>query len=288
MFSFKRRSGEKKQANYQASEPLAIIAGLGELPHLILQARAGLVNHIIAINDQTPEIITQNNQHGWFRIGAIGEMLSYLKKHNIKQITMAGRITRPAFSAIKPDEKGIELLKMLGASLFRGDNGLLGNIIIFLENHGVEVVGAHHICADLLAELGCMTELQPTIESVNDFNLGLDLLKTLSAFDMGQAAVVQGGAVLGVEGLEGTAALIERAGEVQHQIEIKPILVKLPKNAQELRADMPAIGVQTINALQQYGFAGAYLAANKTLMLDKAKIIERANEAGLFIVGVKI
>lgn len=288
MLKFKRHNIQKNHANYSANEPLAIIAGQGALPHLILRNRANLPNYIIAIKDQTPQDIVNGVAHEWFGFGEIGKMLQFLQKNNITQITMAGRLVRPSLSAIKPDEKGVELLKTLGGSLLRGDNGLLSNIIAFLEKHNVSVVGAHDICKDLLAENGCMTATQPMEENEKDFLVAKELLQAISPFDVGQAVVLQAGVVLGIEGPEGTAALIERVALLRNDSEIKPILVKLPKYKQELRADMPAIGIDTVQAMHQAGFAGAYLAANKTLMLDKIQIVNQANQLNLFISGVGI
>jgi DUF1009 family protein len=288
MFKFKSNNNHLRQSYYVEGEPLGIIAGQGALPHLIVGKRVNLPNYIVAIKEQTPQNVAEVAPHEWFGFGEIGKMLSYLQKNNITQITMAGRLTRPALSAIKPDEKGVELLKTLGGSLLRGDNSLLSGIIGFLEKHNVRVVGAHEICRDLLADIGCMTQTQPLEDNERDFLLAKDLLQAISPFDIGQAVVMQAGVVLGIEGLEGTATLIERTATLRHESPTKPILVKLPKTAQELRADMPAIGVDTVKAMREAAFAGAYLAANKTLMLDKLQIIAQANQDGLFISGVKI
>ncbi len=318
------------KSNYNPHKSLAIIAGEGELPHLILRSRqAGVAgdrtlindnlnnnlvdNFIIAIKGKTPENMVDGVEHQWFRFGAVGEMLAALHQRGITQLVLAGRISRPSLASLFPDAKARELLKMLGGGLLTGDNKLLSKVVQFLENNGIVVIGAHEICEAMLADAGVMTLQQPQPQHDADADLGAKLLHDIAKYDVGQAVVMANGMVVAIEGMEGTAELLHRSSLlIQHEImqdvviqseiiqakaiqgkamqgeivDAGAILVKMPKFKQELRADMPAIGVETIHSLHKYGFAGAYLAAGKTLMLGKADIIALANQYGLFLCGI--
>jgi UDP-2,3-diacylglucosamine hydrolase len=271
---------------YQPDKPLAIIAGEGELPQLILLARQEhhADNFIIAIKGKTPETVVEGVAHQWFRFGAVGEMLEVLAKRGITQLVLAGRISRPSLVNLFPDSKGRELLKMLGSGLFSGDNRLLSKVVQFLEQHNITVVGAHEICGTMLADFGVMTQTKPTQQHDADAKLGAKLLHDIAPYDVGQAVVIEAGAVVAIEGMEGTAELLRRSASFTQG---EAVLVKTPKSNQELRADMPAIGVDTIHSLQAHGFAGAYLETGKTLMLNKNAIISAADAANLFIVGLE-
>jgi DUF1009 family protein len=271
---------------YQPDKPLAIIAGEGELPHLILLARQEqhAENFIIAIKGKTPEAVTKGVAHQWFRFGAVGEMLEVLAKRGITQLVLAGRISRPSLVNLFPDSKARELLKMLGSGLLSGDNRLLSKVVQFLEQHNINVVGAHEICGTMLADSGVMTQSKPTQQHDEDAKLGAKLLHDIAPYDVGQAMVIEAGAVVAIEGMEGTAELLRRSSAFTQGA---AILVKTPKSNQELRADMPAIGVETIHSLKEHGFAGVYLTAGKTLMLNKNAIIAAANQAQIFVVGLE-
>jgi UDP-2,3-diacylglucosamine hydrolase len=275
---------------YAPEQPLALIAGTGDLPQLMLQARdsAGAVTYIVAIKDQTPPALTAHHPHGWFRIGAVGAILDALRNQGITQIAMAGRITRPSLPQLFPDSEGRALLKMLGGSLLTGDNQLLSRIIAFLEMRGMEVVGAHEIAASLTAQVGILTHPHPHPLHYEDADKAMKLLHAMAAFDVGQAVIMQSGCVIGIEGAEGTHALIERCAPFLTAGERGAVLVKLPKACQDLRADMPSVGAHTVEALVQGGYAGMFIAAGNTLLLGREAMIAQANRDNLFIEAITL
>jgi DUF1009 family protein len=270
---------------YAPDQPLALIAGTGELPELILEARAasGASTYIIAIKDQTPTSLTAHHPHGWFRIGAVGAMLEELRAQGITQLAMAGRITRPSLPHLFPDAEGRALLKALGGSLLTGDNQLLSRIINFLEARGVQVVGAHEIGASLTVQANILTHTKPDPLHYEDARTAIALLNAIAAFDVGQAVIMQAGCVLGIEGVEGTHALIERCAPFINPHERGAVLVKLPKASQDLRADMPSVGIHTLHALAKGKYAGLFIAAEHTLVLGKEAMIAQANHDKLFM-----
>jgi UDP-2,3-diacylglucosamine hydrolase len=276
-----------KTEGYLPAEPLAIIAGKGNLPHTLVQARlhAALPTYILAIEGTTPPELTALAPHAWMKIAAIGQAVEQLRMWGVTQLVLAGGMKRPAFKDLVPDALGRTLLKRLGGSLFMGDDALLSTITKFLEEQGFRMVGAHEICQKLTTPMGILTRAKPTASMQKDRELGLAVLASLSPYDVGQAVIIQHGQVLGIEGREGTAELIARCASLQEGG--GAVLVKTSKQKQELRADMPAVGVDTITALIAGGYAGLSLGAGVTLMLGKEAMLAAADAAGLYIEGIK-
>lgn len=273
---------------FDPSSPLAIIAGTGDLPVHIIEARnaAGYNSFIIAIEGNTPEALVADMPHLWCRIGAVGKAIDALREQGIEQLVLAGNIKRPSLKSIMPDALGAKLLKRLGVGMFAGDDRILSIIVNFFEEQGFHVFGAHDVCHTLAAPQGIITTHQPSVQDKQDIQQAIALLSDLSAHDVGQAAIVQQGYVLGIEAVEGTAALIERAAKLSQGE--GGVLVKMPKAGQELRADMPAVGTDTIHALHEGGFHGLAIGANATLMLGKEAMIAQADAFGIFIEGFAI
>jgi UDP-2,3-diacylglucosamine hydrolase len=274
---------------YDSRAPLAIIAGGGDLPQLILLARSAEAqkNLILAIEDNTPKALAESAPHVWFRIGALGAAMQHLQEQGISQIVMAGYIKRPKLSHIIPDAKGAALLKRLGVKLFSGDNRLLDIISQFFEEHGFTIVGAHEICKSHVATLGAMTKHVPHDAAMQDITLGRQVLQALSPYDIGQAVVVQNGHVLGIEAIEGTEALLNRVASFLDK-EQSSVLVKAPKQGQILHVDMPVIGRDTVTLCQKIGIKGIAVGADATLLLGKEAVIADANSFNIFIYGFNV
>ena len=273
---------------YHADEPLALIAGAGSLPEQILTARsqANQQTYLLAIEGTTPPALTALAPYAWCRIAAVGQAVEQLREWGVSQIVMAGSMKRPSLRDLVPDELGKKLLKRLGGSIFSGDDALLRTIMNFLEEQGFHVVGAHEICTSLLTPKGTLTRAKPNRTALKDRDLGLRILHALAPFDVGQAVIVCQEHVLGIEGREGTADLIARCAALKDGT--GGVLVKTAKAGQELRADMPAVGMDTISALIEGGYAGMSLGAGESLMLGEQAMIQAANKAGLFIEGIAI
>ncbi len=275
-----------KGASYQPFEPLAVIAGGGSLPEHILKARAqaNQETYLLAIEGTTPPGLTALAPHAWCRIAAVGQAVEQLRSWGVTQIVMAGGLKRPSLRELVPDALGKTLLKRLGGSLFSGDDTLLRTIMIFLEEQGFQVVGAHEVCTSLLTPKGVLTRLKPDKAALKDRDLGLRILSALSPFDVGQAVIIHAQQVLGIEGREGTAELIRRCAALKEGA--GGVLVKAAKSGQELRVDMPAVGIETVGALKDGGYSGMFLGAGESLMLGEAVIVQAADKAGLFIEGI--
>jgi DUF1009 family protein len=171
--------------------------------------------------------------------------------------------------------------------LHKGDNGLLGAVVRSLEEEeGFRVVGADSILADLRAGAGPFGRHAPTQDDEADIARGVDVVHEIGLLDIGQAAVIRQGVVLGVEAAEGTEALLQRCGALQGANR-GGVLVKLPKPGQEKRADLPTIGPKTVAGAADAGLAGIAVAAGATLVIEPGRVAADADAAGLFVVGIK-
>ena len=270
---------------------LGIIAGGGELPRVLIQAcqDAGRPYFVLALQDtaeqQTADIAGEN--HAWIRLGAIGKALELLHKNDVTELVMAGRVTRPKISAIRPDLKGAKLLARISAQLLTGDNQLLSSIIEFLEEEGFRVTGAEEVVRDLLTPEGMIGTIYPDKAAQADIEIGARIARAIGALDIGQAVIIQDGLTLGVEALEGTDGLISRCAPLKRE-EKGGVLVKVKKPQQEKRVDLPTIGVSTIERLAECGFAGVAVEAGASLILNRREVARRADALGLFVIGFSI
>lgn len=266
---------------------LGVIAGKGSLPRNVIAAcrNKNRPVFILALQDITPEEVTIGHDHAWVRLGEVGKALSILREQGIKELVIAGKVERPSLSSLRPDAKGMLLLSKLGGSMLAGDDALLSTIVRFFEGEGFLVTGSDDIIHELLIPAKVLGKHAPDKISEADIKKGIDVARAVGALDIGQAVIVQHGHVLGVEAIEGTDALIARASKLK-QAESGGVLVKVKKPGQERRVDLPAIGLTTVKAIVEAGFAGIAIEAGGALMLDREAAIAEADAHGIFIVGV--
>ena len=270
-----------------AASRLGIIAGGGPLPGLIARACEGEGREIlvIAFEGETDPATCAGHAHRWLGLGAVGALLKSLRQADCGEVVLAGSIRRPSLSSIKVDLRGMRLMGRVARAKAKGDDTLLSLVIAELEEEGFTVVGADDLIATLCAPIGVIGERTPDEDAERDIAIGIEAARALGAQDIGQAVVVQAGRVLGVEGVEGTDRLIERCAALQ---EAGPgaVLVKMKKPGQERRADLPTIGAGTIERLAEAGFQGVAVEAGETLILERTQAVARADEHGVFMVGV--
>lgn len=262
---------------------LGIIAGGGDLPRLLIDAcKAGARAHFVLglSGFADPQTLPADE---WLHLSEVGKAFTALKNAGAREIVLAGTVRRPNISEIKFDLKAAGFLaRVAGRSL--GDDGLLSVIVSEIEREGFKVVGADSVLVDLLAPAGVLGRHQPDAAAKADIARGLEAARELGAADIGQAVVVQQGVILGVESAEGTDALLARCASLAMDAP-GGVLVKAKKPQQERRADLPAIGVNTVHNAKAAGLRGIAVEAGHSLMLGRAQIIAAADEAGLFIVG---
>lgn len=266
---------------------LGIIAGGKELPlEVITHCRqVGRPYFVLAIEGQTDPITVQNSDHQWIRIGAIGQAVKAFKKNNVLDVVMVGSINRPAWSEIVPDLKGAIWLARLAKNAF-GDDSTLRIIINEIEKEGFHVIGAQDLIGNkLFASKGVIGNINPDEQGFKDIRHGIKVATLLGTADIGQSVIVQDGIVLGVEAVEGTSGLITRCQQL-HRPGLGGVLVKIAKPIQDRRVDLPTIGEQTIELAYKAGLRGIAVQAGSVQIMQQQKVIDLANQYGLFIYGI--
>ena len=260
---------------------LGILAGGGALPRrLIDHCRAtDRAFFVVAIEGQCDASTVVDAPHVWCRLGAAGSLLAALRQAKASDIVLVGRVRRPSIGALRPDLRGIAILAQLGANFFGGDDRLLRGIAGVLERQGFRVLGVHQILSDLVAPHGVLGRVRPDAQAERDIACGTAAARDLGRRDIGQAVIVRNEAVVDREDAAGTDALIRRnAGQ-------GGVLVKMKKPQQDMRMDLPAIGLDTVRLAAQAGLAGIAVEAGGALIVDRVDAVRAADEAGLFVMG---
>jgi DUF1009 family protein len=276
-------------ASPRASTPprLGIVAGGGALPGRIAAAcrASGRPHFVLALEGQADEAALGGAPDAWIRLGAAGRGIELLREAGVEELVLAGAVRRPSLAALRPDRRTALFLARVGRAAF-GDDGLLRAVVKTLEEEGFRVVGPNDILRDLTAGEGAYGAHAPDAEAWADIERGIAVARALGALDVGQAAVVQQGVVLGVEAIEGTDALIARAAALRREGR-GGVLVKVKKPGQETRVDLPVIGVRTVEGAAAAGLVGIAVEAGAALVVDREAVVAAADRAGLFVVGIK-
>jgi UDP-2,3-diacylglucosamine hydrolase len=264
---------------------LGIIAGGGGLPRKLIDTckREGRNFFVLAFKGQTDPALVEGIPHFWAKLGATGSAISILKKENVDTLVMAGAIRRPSLAELKPDWRTIQIFARLGAKAF-GDDALLRAIADEIESNGFKVVGAHEVAPEIITPAGILGKRKPDAGHAEDMDIAIRTAKTLGALDIGQAAIVQQGIVLGVEAVEGTDALIARCRILKRKGR-GGVLVKSCKPQQDQRLDLPTIGMRTVRNAFEAGLEGIAVEAGASIILDRENVVDAADKLGIFIAG---
>lgn len=262
---------------------VGILAGTGELPQRLLDAcRAQRrETYVITFEGENHNAALAQAEGACVHLGQVGKVYALLRENGCSDVVMAGGFRRPAYSELKLDFQAAKLLpKILRAS---GDDALLRTLTNALEGQGFNVIGVDTLLPALQVEPGPLGACTPSEDDQADIAVATDLLRTLGRFDIGQAAVVAGGRVLGIEGPEGTDLLISRCAGLDHGG--GGVLVKMRKPGQDDRVDLPSVGLETVKRCAAAGLVGIALEARATLVLDREHLIEEADRNNLFVIG---
>jgi DUF1009 family protein len=274
---------------------VAIIAGSGRLPVNVAAGlkAAGHAPFIIIAGGEHAELeALRAYDHTTLQLEAMGGINALLSRERITHVVLAGGISRrPRLRSLKPSLGLLKILPRLAAGFAKGDDGLLRTIVGIIEEPGRKVVGAHEVVPDLVADEGVLTSARPTAADRTDLAAAFAAAKAIGALDIGQAAVAIGGRVIALEGIEGTDGLLARCRVLRSHGRLsgkkRGVVVKCAKPDQELRADLPAIGPQTVTAAHAAGLAGIGVEAGRSLILDHDKVLSLANQLGLFVIGLQ-
>jgi DUF1009 family protein len=265
---------------------LGIVAGGGGLPRRLVESccAVGRDVFVLALEGAAEPATVRDVPHAWCRIGAAAAGLALLRDNNVTELVLAGGIRRPSLAALRPDWRAAKLFARIGYRAL-GDNGLLSAVVSELELEGFRVIGADQLLDRPLVPEGPLGKIRPDPQAEADIKHGLRIARSLGALDIGQAVVVQQGLVLGVEAIEGTDDLLRRCAALRRE---GPggVLVKVEKPGQERRADRPTIGARTVELAAEAGLRGIAIEAHATIVLDRDEVVQAADRAGLFVVGV--
>jgi DUF1009 family protein len=263
---------------------LGLIAGNGKFP-LIFAAeakRGGYTVVAVAHRGETPEEIERlADDVTWVHVGQLGKIIGTLKDAGVTQAVMAGGIRKvKLFGSFRPDLRGIAFLARLKS---REDDALLRGIADELASEGIAVVESTLCLSHIVPEEGILTSLHPTDLQWDDIRLGFRMAKEIGRLGIGQTVVVKNGVVVAVEAVEGTDAAIERGGSL---VRSGCVVVKVSKPGQDLRFDVPAVGLDTIKNL--HAVKGAVLAveAGKTILLERDELLREASRCGVVVAAV--
>jgi DUF1009 family protein len=265
-----------------------LIAGNGRFPFLVLDAARGAGHDVtvIAIKEEAfPDLADAAlrapaaDLH-WISLGQLGKCIATLKKAGVTQAVMAGQVKHTKlFADIVPDLTLVGVLARLKA---KNTDALISGVADVLRHNGIELVDSTTFLSPLLAREGVLTRRAPTADERADLEFGYTIADALAALDVGQTIAVKSAAVVAIEAMEGTDAVIARAG---HLAGSGVRIVKVAKPNQDMRFDVPVVGVSTIGAMKAAGASALSVDAGKTLMIDGDAIVRCADEAAIAIVG---
>jgi hypothetical protein len=277
---------------------LGLIAGNGRFPFLLLDAaRAqGLAVCVAAIREETDLEIDHRaaEDNGiavhWLSLGELSRLIEIFQKEGVQKAVMAGQVKhKQIFSSIRPDWRLAKLLLNLRT---RSTDMLLGAVAKVLGDEGIELISSTSFLEPLLAQEGVLTQRVPDGEERKNIEYGLGVARALAGFDIGQTVVVAAQACVAVEAMEGTDAAIERAGQLMSTLEDdastlerRLTVVKVAKPQQDMRFDVPVIGIATVETMIRAGASCLSVEAGRTLLFDRDSLLARATEAGIAIVA---
>ncbi len=265
---------------------LAIIAGGGDLPVRVLQnvSAAGRDVFVVAIDGLADPALHQWPHIVW-KLGAAGHLFSALRENKCSELVMIGKVPRPQFRDLHLDAGGLRYTPRLAKILIGGDGSVLDKVVAFFETEGIIVKGVHEVDGNLCLTERHLGEHRPDSILKKDIGFGAKMARVMGSHDVGQGVVVDKGRILAVEAAEGTDLMLSRCNSLRSETgdTRSGVLVKVPKPGQDLRIDMPTIGVETVQRVAEAGLAGIAVERGHTLVVDRAKVAEAANAAGIFI-----
>jgi DUF1009 family protein len=273
-----------------------LIAGNGRFPFMVIEGarRVGVSLSVAAIREETdPRIEQEVERVTWVGIGQLGRMIRFFKGEGVEKAIMAGQVKHvQIFSRAVPDAR---MLKMLLRLPRRNTNSLIGAIAAELASEGIDLIDSTCFLQDYLPAAGILTQRKPNASERADVEYGIEIAREMARLDLGQTIVVRGKACVAIEAMEGTDATVRRAGELLRGKEARkkikltsgPLTVlKLSKPDQDMRFDVPVVGLPTIETMVDAGATCLCITAGKTLMFDREQMIALAEKNKIAIVAV--
>jgi len=277
-----------------AKEKLGLIAGNGKFPLLVLDAAraAGFEVVVVAIKEEASAEIESRGAASvhWLSLGELSKLIETFQRERVQRAIMAGQVKhKQIFSAIRPDWR---LAKLLLSLTTRNTDSLLGAVAKVLVEEGITLESSTGLLEPLLVKSGVLTRRAPSEQERKNIDYGRAVARQLAQYDIGQTVVIAESACVAVEAMEGTDAAIERAGHIMGSLRGDAstlsralTVVKIAKPNQDMRFDVPVVGVKTVEIMQAAGATCLALDAGKCLLLDGEKVLDAANAAGIAVVA---
>src|SRR5215212_2193702 len=260
-----------------------LIAGNGKFPFLVIEGarRAGVELAVAAIREETdPAIERAAERVVWVRLGQLGKMIRFFKREGVRQAMMAGQVKHvQIFSGALPD---VRMLKLLLRLPRRNTDALIGGVADELLSEGIELIDSTFFLQDHLPQVGNLTRRKPDERERGDIEYGLEVAREIARLDLGQTIVVRSRACVAIEAMEGTDATVRRAGQLAKG---RLTVVKVAKPNQDMRFDVPVVGVPTIETMAEAGATCLCVTAGKTLIFDREEMLALANRRRIAVVA---
>ena len=233
--------------------------------------------------------LTKNNKFKrdknsfFINIGKFGKILELIKSKKCRKVLFAGNIVKPTISSLKLDIKGIYYIPRIVKAAKLGDAAILRELIKILLENKINVIKLNKFNPELTLNKGCYTKTKPSKSDINTIKKGIKYLKNLNSYNHTQAIVINSNKVISFEKRKGTKQMLK---SIKKNKDKNSILIKIPKAKQDLRADLPTIGIDTLNDCKKAGIKGIVIKANQNIFLNKLKSIKLANSSKIFIVAV--
>jgi DUF1009 family protein len=277
-----------------AQHPIAIVAGSGNLPLELAEAarRNGYDPVLFAIAGNFDVPPPTDMPVVEFDLGQVGLLKRKLSEHRITQMALAGHVLRPDLSAMSWDLGALKIMPSIAKAAIKGDDGAMKMVQGIMSDWGIEIIGPTMIAPDLVAAAGSMTQKTLPKAALAQAQLGFECLYRLDDIDVGQSAVALGERVVAIEAAEGTDAMLARVANLKAAGRLPAnrscgVLVKTAKPSQDLRLDMPVVGLETVKAAVAAGLNGIALGAGKVLIAERAEALAAADAAGIPIIGIE-
>ncbi len=265
---------------------LAVIAGNGHFPFLVLEAARdqGIDPLVVAIKEEaSPELAREVKSIHWLSLGEVAKLLELLSAEGIRKVLLAGQVKHvQLFSSIRPD--GL-VTRVLHGMQRKNTDALIGAFVRMLEGRGIEVVDSTLLLKPLLPKAGTLTQRAPDESEWADIHYGREIAKKIAGLDIGQTIAVADRACVAVEAMEGTDATIERAATLSNGRRL--VVVKVSKPHQDMRFDVPVVGLRTVQVMRRANASVLALDAGKTLMFERRQMLDEANRAAIAVIGIK-
>jgi len=269
---------------------LGLVLGETQFGNLVIKKLELLKIKFVIIDISKKKIFKKNKNFFPLSIGQLGKAISILKKYGCKKIIFAGKVTTPNFSKTKFDLKAIYYLPKIIKGAKKGDASIVKVVIEIFKKEGFKIISSTFFNPELLLKKGNYTKIKPDSLSKKDMLKGKSIITDLNRSGIGQGVIIRNSHVITIEGPDGTDAMLKRAGILLNRFSYRNkkqgILLKFPKRNQDLRVDLPTVGIKTIKKCVKIGLKGIVVKANQNIFLDRSKCINLANKNRMFICAI--